>query len=122
MSFLRYMISNDYTRFRDVEALEQQAQKLDVVAHGADMRVQSLAATVGQLAATVRVLTRTLAEAGLLDLAKIEVAIKEELHHPGSSGDPDAQGQCVRCSSKGLARDLVKVGADLWCRSCARNP
>ena len=119
MSFLRYMLTTDYARFHDLETVEVQASETAANARGTDGRVQQLATTVGQLAATVRVLTRTLAEAGLLDTSKIEAAIEDELEHPTVKAE---RVHCRRCNAEHMSTDMVRVGADTWCRDCARNP
>ena len=119
-TFLNYMLSTDYGRYRDLEAVEGRANQLAAQSSGQGQQLHELAATVGQLAATVRVLTRVLADNKLLDMAKIEEAIKAEIRHP--SDKADKRVHCTRCNVEGATSEMVKVGADVWCRSCAKNP
>jgi hypothetical protein len=117
-AFLRYMLSTEYGRYRDVIDVEARASSLSAQTSGHEQELYRLSTTVGQLVATVKVLTRTLAEAGLLDTAKIEAAIKAEIRNPGE----DKEVHCTRCNKAGMQSTMVKVGADTWCRECARNP
>jgi hypothetical protein len=121
-TLLRYMISTDYTRFRDLQMLETRADGAAAATRGIDAQIQQLSATVIELAATVRVLTRALADAKLLDLATIEKAITAEIHQPHDAKGARIPANCVRCNKGGFVDDMVKVGADVWCHDCARNP
>nr|HEX4314777.1 hypothetical protein [Kofleriaceae bacterium] len=121
-TFLHYLMTNDYQRLQELEQIERQANTSDARARGADGRLYELSSTVYQLAATVRVLARALADAKLLDLAKLEAAVKDEMRHPHSASGERIASKCVRCSKAGFVDEMVKVGADVWCHDCARHP
>jgi hypothetical protein len=132
MSFLKFLFDSDHAQRRDIEELSEMQYRLATTptSSGASERwVGEIADEVKELAATVRVLMRMLAEAGALDVAKVRDAVTEELR-PASKRDSQAGGPqergfdvtCLKCSMSGWSNEMVKVGADWMCRPCARNP
>jgi len=122
MSLLNYLFDTEWNQRRDLDRLDDRADSLASGVSGIDGQVQHLSTLVGQLSATVRVLVRKLAESGQLDLAKLADEVKAEIKRPSSLTGERIVARCVRCNAEGYADELVKVGADLWCRPCARNP
>jgi len=122
MSLFDYLFDTEYRQRRDIGDLKERASFLTSDVSGIDGQVQQLSAVVVQLSATVRVLVRKLAETGQLDMAKLAEEVKAEVRHPTSMTGERAKGKCVRCGAQAFSDELVKVGADLWCRPCARNP
>lgn len=122
MSLLDYLFDTHFTLRDDIDQVGKRADFLTSDVSGIDGQVQHLSAVIGQLSATVRVLVRKLAETGQLDLATLADEVKAEIKRPTSLTGERLKGACVRCGAQAFSDELVKVGADLWCRPCARNP
>ena len=133
MSFLKYLFDNDRRQRDDIEELREMQFRMAgaTTTGGASERwVGEIADEVKELAATVNVLMRKLAATGQLDLAAVQAEVAEELRpkprkrearaaKPEEPGHPAA---CLRCRADGMTNEMVKVGADWMCRSCAKNP
>ena len=131
MSFWKYFFDSDRRQRDDIEDLrEMQFRMASAPSGGASERwVSEIADEVKELAATVRVLMRKLEAANLLDMTAIRDEVAEELRPKPRTGakaarpaEPGYPVTCTRCRADGLSSDMVKIGADWMCRSCAANP
>jgi hypothetical protein len=132
MSFLKFWFDNDRRQREDIEELREQQMRLALSSGGgaSEKWVREIAEDVKELAATVGVLMRKLAETNQLDLAAIRAEVEEELRpKPKKRADatrvpeePGAPATCLKCRTNGMTNEMVKVGADWMCRTCARNP
>ena len=136
VSFLKFMFDSDYQQRQDIEELRDAQFAMALQGSGASTEwVQGIAVELKELATTVHVLMRTLQQAGLLDVDKIRAEVTEELkpkprlpkakhrrRPPPEPSGPPTEVTCARCQANGWSNDMVRVGADAWCRSCARNP
>lgn len=120
MSFFKYFFDTEYLQRRDIEELRETQQAMQVEARGSGSAsaqwYNEINGEVKELAALVRVMLRKLQDAKLLDVATLREEVMEELR-------PKAiDVTCMKCSTKGISTEMVKVGADWMCRPCARNP
>jgi hypothetical protein len=122
MSYLDYLFDTEYRQRRDINRQHDELGDLHVLAAGVGDDVSRLRATVTQLSATVRVLVRVLADAKLLEPAKLKAMVSDEMRVPKTDSGEPATMSCVKCGTKGAANEMVRMGADHFCRSCARNP
>jgi hypothetical protein len=131
VSFLKYLFDTDYAQRRDIEELREERAWSSMAPSGSasERWVSQIADEVKELAATVRVMTRMLAEAGALDVAKLRDEVAAELapkparpDRPARPAEPSIPVSCSKCGHDGRSDDMVKVGAAWFCRPCARNP
>lgn len=133
VSFLKFLFDSDYAQRRDIEELRemQYAAALNTSSGGASEKwVGEIADEVKELAATVRVLLRQMAEAKILDMERVRDEVAEELRpkrkqatpRPDRPPEPAFPTTCTKCSTAGVSTEMVRVGADWMCRPCARNP
>jgi hypothetical protein len=133
MSILRALFDSEFMMRREIEELrETQLQMALATPSGPSERwVREISNEVKELAMTVRVMMRHLAEAGQLDVAQIESEVAEALAprpkakpapKPPRPPEPPVPVTCVKCKTDGVSTDFVKIGADWMCRPCARNP
>jgi hypothetical protein len=134
VSFLKFLFDSDYAQRRDIEELRemQYAAALNTSGGGASEKwVGEIADEVKELAATVRVLLRQMAEAKILDMERVRDEVAEELRpkrkakpaaRPAKPPEPAFETTCTKCKTTGLSTEMVRIGADWLCRPCARNP
>ena len=122
MAYLDYLFDTEYRQRRDINQLKTEASGLAGDVSSIDAQLRDVGWKLEQLSATVRVLMRRLAAAGQLDLATIKAEVSAEIHQPHALDGAKLTATCVRCGKTAPADEMVKLGADTWCRPCARNP
>lgn len=139
MSIFKYMFDNDWQQRRDIEELRDQHYRLAIDRVGSssggasEKWVSEIASEVKELAATVHVLMRMLAEKGGLDVAEVERRVDEELkppakvqqakpERPAKPQGPVTDETCTKCNITDRSTEMVRVGSAWFCRPCARNP
>jgi hypothetical protein len=134
MSIFRFMFDSDWAQRRDIEELRDAQYRLATTPSSAPSErwVREISDEVKELAATVHVLLRKLADANMLDIAAIEAEVEEELRpkkrqrpqraKPVVDEGPAIEVTCLKCRTTGMSNEMVKVGADWMCRPCAKNP
>src|SRR5678815_1349981 len=122
MSLLDYLFDNEWKQRSDLNALDTRADAMSSNVSGLDGQVRRMSGQLVELAATVRVLVRKLEETGQLDRAKLAAEIKAEIRQPTQADGERVQTRCVRCGQQSYSDEMVRAGADTWCRACARNP
>ena len=135
MSIFSYLFDNDWKQRRDIDDLRemQHTQALAPSGGASEKWVEEIAHEVKELAATVTVLMRTLADANLLDVKQLQAQVAEELQpkkrsplakpvRPPKPEGPITDEVCSTCGTKETSDQMVRVGQAWFCRPCARNP
>jgi ElaB/YqjD/DUF883 family membrane-anchored ribosome-binding protein len=132
MSFLKFWFDSDRAQREDIEDLREQQMRLALSSSGgaSEKWVREIAEDVRELAATVGVLMRKLAQTNQLDIAEIRAEVEEELRPkpkkraeaPRAPEEPGHPANCLKCNAAGMTNEMVKLGAEWMCRPCARNP
>ncbi len=136
MSIFSYLFDTDWKQRRDIDDLREMQHRQALAPSGgaSEKWVEEIAHEVKELAATVTVLMRTLADAKLLDVAKLQAEVAEELRPKPSRSQPAKPAKprkpegpitdevCSKCGTKATSDQMVRVGQTWFCRPCARNP
>jgi hypothetical protein len=119
MSIFRYLFDSDWRQRSDIEELRERTEFIAATTQStgpSERWVRDISAEVKELAATVTVLMRTLANANLLDVAKLEAEVAEELEPKKKAAakkerppEPMIEVSCVRCATTGMSNEMVRV-------------
>jgi hypothetical protein len=121
VSLLDYLFDTEVRQRTDINAARATTSALSSGVASLTEQVAELRVQNRELAATVAVLARVLAESGQLDLTALRDQVTKQL---GARPPAPAAGSvtCVRCGAVNAGDEMVRVGASIWCRTCAANP
>lgn len=115
MSIFTYIIDSDWRQRRDLERAKAETSALSSALDATGDDLVALRRRVTELNATVGILVQMLVERGGLDAGDFQARI--------AALSPKAHPQpCSKCGQRKPDGEMLKVGADWWCATCARNP
>lgn len=123
MSLFDHFFDTDYRQRRDIESVRDAAAGLEGSIGAVSAGVSGVRQQVHELGIVVHVLMTMLAEKGLLDVQEIRQRLAQEATKPTKRVEAAPRlMNCVHCGNQVMSNEMVKVGADRWCQTCASNP
>jgi hypothetical protein len=114
VSLINYWFDSEFFQRRDIERGKEAQSLLGSQLDATSDDIASLRRRVTELSATVQVLMQVLHETHGLDID----ALKAKM----AAINAPKPAPCAKCGVMKAPQQMIHVGADWWCRDCARNP